>query len=316
MTRLAAQLASILVCPESRQPLESHEDALKCPATGAQYARNEHGYYDFTLDDALGTFETTSDEYAEDQTAHKRRFYDEFLRPWLDRGNAQRVLEVGTGLGMEIRFLNEEGRQAYGVDVPCLSRFWSRNGNDPARFFCCDGARMPFQNDYFDAVFTLGVIEHVGTQVGHYTLCDDYRAQRRAFANELLRVTKPGGRILVTCPNKTFPIDIAHEPTDAATPPGALRLRRFLYDKTRMTVHPPWGAYHLLSHREVRDLFCRESSATIQALPAKGYFSFQRFGSGPFGLLRPLLSAYVNRLPRALRATPLNPFVIAEIRKA
>ena len=48
---------------------------------------------------------------------------------------------------------------------------------------------------------------------------------------------------------------------------------------------------------------------------AGGYFAFNRFGLGPFGLLKPLVAGYVNSLPVPLRGTCLNPFVIAEVRR-
>jgi hypothetical protein len=111
-------------------------------------------------------------------------------------------------------------------------------------------------------------------------------------------------------------MDLAHEPTDAATPPGAKRVRRCIYDRTGITLHVPWGRYHLLSAEEIRTLFCREGGArNLEALSMGGYFSFERFGSGPFGLLKGLVAAYVENLPRFLRNTPLNPFVVVQVRK-
>lgn len=316
MDETVQRLAGVLVCPGSHGSFEAAGEGLVCRSEGRTFRRNAHGYYDFTDDPSLQTFDTTSDDYADDQRRNKRRFFDEFLEPWLNRERAERVLEVGTGLGIEITFLIEEGRDAFGVDLPCLSPFWARNGNDPGRFLCCEGAALPFRDGYFDAVFSLGVIEHVGTEAGHYTLRDDYQTARKAFAAEVVRVTKPGGRMLITCPNKTFPIDLAHEPTDSATPPGTMRLRRFIYDKTGMTIHPPFGKYHLLSFGELRRLFCAKGGArSITTVPAPGYFSFDRFGSGPFGMFRRLVAGYVNSLPVPLRATPLSPFLLAEIRK-
>jgi hypothetical protein len=47
----------------------------------------------------------------------------------------------------------------------------------------------------------------------------------------------------------------------------------------------------------------------------KGYFGFGKFQRG---LLRPFASLakwYVNSLPEALRASPLNPYLLVEVRK-
>lgn len=313
---IAQQLAQQLICPDCHGPLRADGDILTCPACEARFEPNAYGYYDFIGDPALEQFDTTSDDYAEEQKRGKERFFREFLEPWLHRETAHTVLEVGTGMGMEIGYLNDQGHVAYGIDVPCLAPRWDRLERDPARFFCGNGSRMPFPDGFFDAVFTLGVIEHIGTAVGHYTLAEGYEDARRAFAEELVRVSRPNGRILVTCPNKHFPVDIAHEPTDAATPPGALRWRRWFYDRTGMTVHPPFGRYHLLSWGELGRLFMVHAGARGMAtLPMKGYFAFERFGAGPLGALRGLLAAYVDNMPAIFRASPLNPFLVVEVRR-
>lgn len=314
---LAETLAGVLVCPRTHATLEAREGALYCAETGQSYAPNPHGYFDFTLDPAFYDMESTSEDYAEEQQSSWRRFYDEFLKPWADRESARRVLEVGCGVGMGIRFFAEEGYDAYGLDIPCLARFWERIGNDPRHFVLGDGACMPFPDGYFDAVYTLGTIEHIGTKVGHYTLADDYRATRIAFAKEMLRVTKPGGRLLVTCPNKSFPIDIHHEPTDNATPEGTMRFRRYFFDRYGMTLHKPFGKYHLFSFGELRRLFCVDNGASAaEALPLKHYFAFKRTGS--LGLLRLFKGAivnYVENMPAPLRRSCINPFLVVEIRK-
>lgn len=313
--KVAQVLAARLVCPFSRSALRAEDGAL-VSESGERYALTPHGYFDFTRDAGLAAAETTSEEYAEDQQGSWRRFFDDYLYPFIAREPHRRVLEVGTGLGMGITFLVESGIEAYGIDLPSLSRYWARIQNDPRHFLHCDGAAMPFPDGYFDVVYTLGVIEHIGSVVGHYTLREDFQARRRNFADEILRVTRPGGRILVSCPNKAFPIDLAHEPTDAATPPGKLRFRRWFYDRTGMTVHPVWGTYHLLSYGEVESLFCGNNRAeSMRPLPLRGYFTFTRFGSGPFGFLKPLVAACVNNIPPVLLKSPLNPFVIAEIRR-
>jgi len=60
-----------------------------------------------------------------------------------------------------------------------------------------DGKNIPFPSDSFDSVFSSEVLEHVFDV--HYTL------------NEIARVLKPGGRLLLTCP---FVWPIHEEPFD------------------------------------------------------------------------------------------------------
>ncbi|HRK34788.1 MAG TPA: class I SAM-dependent methyltransferase [Candidatus Hydrogenedentes bacterium] len=314
---LAQDLSRILIDPVTRGALSVDGDALSSHDGERIYGRGKYGYFDFTVGDQFYEMESTSEEYAGEQEESWRRFYLEYLKPWVERESAQRVLEVGSGMGMGIRFLREDGIEAYGIDIPCLAKFWARAGNDPAYFFNCDGARMPFPDGFFDAVYTLGTIEHIGTKVGHYTLEDNYWETRAAFAKEMLRVTKRGGRLLVTCPNKSFPIDIHHEPTDDATPPGKMKWRRYIFDTYGMTLHWPFGKYHLFSYSELKGLFCEFNQASsIEPLPLKHYFAFKRTGS--LGLLRKLKSLivrYIENMPPALRKSPLNPFLVVEIRK-
>jgi SAM-dependent methyltransferase len=315
--RRLIESSGIPVCPICHGPLRRNGERLVCAADDVVYEKHASGYYDFTPPGKYDDVETTTDEYADEQEAHWRRFYDAFLRPWLAREEAQRVLEVGCGVGMGVRFAREQGLEAYGIDLACLAPYWQRAGNDPEHFFFAEGARLPFPDGYFGALYCLGVIEHVGTVVGHYTLAENYREEREAFARELLRVTKPGGRLLVTCPNRRFPIDIHHEPSDDATPEGAMRFRRWFYDRFGMTLHPILGTHHLFSLGDFRQLFVQACGArTAEPLPLRHYFAFHRMGSLPgVRLVKSLAAAFIEQIPRPLRGTCFDPFLVVEIRR-
>jgi len=153
------------------------------------------------------------------------------------------------------------------------------------------------------------VIEHIGTVTGEADLRDDYWHARRAYARELVRVCKPGGRILVACPNLRFPIDIQHAPEDG-------QLRKKLFKVTGMNLHWPMGRYHLLSFGQIKRLFCLDAGASdCQALPLRGYFGFSRMRKGVLGIMRSVAAAYVDNLPKMFRPTALNPYVCVMIRK-
>ncbi|NIU60939.1 MAG: methyltransferase domain-containing protein, partial [Pseudomonas stutzeri] len=53
------------------------------------------------------------------------------------------------------------------------------------------GERLPFPDATFDVVFSHEVLEHV--------------ADDRACVAEMVRVTRPGGRIVVFVPNRLYP---------------------------------------------------------------------------------------------------------------
>lgn len=108
--------------------------------------------------------------------------------PW----ERAKVADVGAGQGSFSRLLGERLEQEQGLDArehvfPCdlipesfaYERLRCRR-TEP------DG-RLPFEDDTFDAVVSIEVIEHVEDQF--------------EFLRELVRIARPGGRIVVTTPN-------------------------------------------------------------------------------------------------------------------
>jgi SAM-dependent methyltransferase len=282
---------------------------LTCAGCSRAFGRNQYGYLEM-LKEPWKHIEVPEDYVADQEHAGFRQFQDYFL-PLLTSETVGTVLDVGCGMGQGIRQLALSGSEAYGVDLPCYSPFWARAGLDSKHFMCADACNLPFCDSFFDVVYSLGVIEHIGTVLGHCTLRGDYWEKRKAYARELLRVTREGGRIIIACPNKTFPVDVQHGPTDALS--AKAPLRNFICRKTGLNFHKTWGTHHLLSYAETRQLF--RSGRSFKALPLEGYFGFGKFKKG---LLKPFASLakwYVNNLPEALRASPLNPYLLVEIRK-
>jgi SAM-dependent methyltransferase len=282
---------------------------LICNSCSHVYGRNQYGYVEMLKE--FFNHAVAGENYIGNQEHGGVRVFQEYLLPLLARDAAKTVLDVGCGMGQGIRQLGLSGSQAYGIDLPSYSPFWAQAGVDPARFMCADACNLPFSDDFFDVVYSLGVIEHIGTVLGHCTLRPDYWEKRKAYAQELLRVTKEGGRIIIACPNKTFPVDVQHGPTDALSPKAALR--SFICEKTGLNFHKTWGKHHLLSYAETRRLF--HAGKSFKALPLKGYFGFGKFEQGWLKPFAALAKWYVNSLPEGLRDSPLNPYMLMEIRK-
>lgn len=282
-------------------------EMLSCVMLAADCARNSFGYRQFG-NRAPGT--ATNAEYAEAQHSGAGRVTTRYLLPLLPPKS--RVLDVGCGIGAIVTALVQQNYDAYGVDVPAIAPQWAAAENDRERFLCGDATSLPFADNTFDVVTSFGVIEHVGTVNGNCTLRKDYLDHRQAYAREIIRVTRPGGKILIGCPNKAFPIDLGHGPTDALSPKHPIR--SFVHAKTGMNVHPTWGTYYLVSHAELRRFFA--GVASFRPISLKGYFKFGNFER--YAFIRPFTSAaraWVENMPAWAAASCLNPYVMVEMIK-
>ena len=104
-----------------------------------------------------------------------------------------RVLVDGCGVGMYLARLAESARCAHGLDIE-FARLLDAQENAPdSPLVCGAGERLPYDDNGFDLVLSHEVIEHVS---------DD-----RAAVAEMVRVTRPGGRIVIFCPNRWYPFE-------------------------------------------------------------------------------------------------------------
>jgi len=119
----------------------------------------------------------------------KRYRYETYLPAYLDRlaAGGGTLLEVGFGVGSDLRYLARRGMRVVGADLS-PSNAQIAQGGFAARGLAgqttaADGESLPFRDGSFDAVYSFGALHHTpGTG--------------RAI-EELRRVLKPGGRCLV-----------------------------------------------------------------------------------------------------------------------
>ena len=100
----------------------------------------------------------------------------------------QRVLDVGCGVGMYTAAFSRETPHVFGIEVEherAAEAMEQTTGISQAV-----GEHLPFPNATFDVVFSHEVLEHVD---------DDH-----ACAAEMVRVTRPGGRLVVFVPNRLY----------------------------------------------------------------------------------------------------------------
>jgi SAM-dependent methyltransferase len=107
-----------------------------------------------------------------------------------DRAYGQ-VLVDGCGVGSYLSRLADHAKLAVGLDIE-LERALEARQKSPV-VTCGNGEQLPFPPDQFDLILSHEVIEHVG---------DD-----RAAMQEIFRVLKPGGRLVLFCPNRGYPFE-------------------------------------------------------------------------------------------------------------
>ena len=112
---------------------------------------------------------------------------DQMRLDFLESCRGRKVLEVGCGIGKDARFLTENGIDYAGIDYSFrtlqLAHQHFNYANLPKRFTNADATSLPFGDNSFGLVMSIGVIHHIpGT---------------REAARELMRVAAPGGIVRV-----------------------------------------------------------------------------------------------------------------------
>ncbi len=117
----------------------------------------------------------------------KDRFVGKITKKFLKPNRSLKVLEGGCGKGQYVYSLNRAGYDAYGIDyaqatVSKVNRLFPR-----LNINFSDIRKTDFPDNFFDAYWSLGVIEH---------FYDGYTE----ILDEMHRVLKPGGYAFVTFP--------------------------------------------------------------------------------------------------------------------
>jgi SAM-dependent methyltransferase len=229
----------------------------------------------------------------------------EYLLPLLSRISNNsigdlKLISIGCGFGADVDALVNSGVDAYGVEAFSRTQMWNSRQNK-GRFIIADGRDLPFKNESFDIVLCLEVMEHVG-DMGEEKGDANLLQEREKFAKELTRILKTGGGIILTTPNKRFPIDIGH---------GS----NFL----GVRIHSPFHDF-TVSFREIKTWFVQKSGCSgITTLPYKNFITLDLWGKN-CAIIRvflPFVKVYLRMLDalKFLRASFLSPHLMLLIRK-
>jgi SAM-dependent methyltransferase len=194
----------------------------------------------------------------------------------------RRILDVGCGIGTFVQRLRKFSPYVYGVDIdpervrqgaaaaPCLAVAVSEY--------------LPFADAAFDVVLLHEVLEHVR---------DD-----RLTLKEAGRVTRPGGRIVIYCPNRLYPFETHGIFLGKRYLFGNIPLVNYLPDGLRNRLVPHVRAY---TRRDLRRLF-----AGMGARPIVHTYVFPGFDN--VAARSALASSILRRVLYPLENTPLRNF--------
>jgi SAM-dependent methyltransferase len=139
----------------------------------------------------------------------------------------QAVLDVGSGLGMYVRAFRRFSPAAYGVDLDAEKVVEA--GRELPNLCVAPAERLPFPADAFGVVLSHEVIEHVD---------DDGQA-----VIDAVRVLRPGGRLVIFCPNRLYPFETHGAYWRGRYHFGNIPLVGWLPDRWRRRLAPHVRAY-------------------------------------------------------------------------
>jgi SAM-dependent methyltransferase len=102
-----------------------------------------------------------------------------------------KILETGCGIGLYLEHLNPLGGELIGMEYELPRAIKAKEKS--AQILGAAGEYMPFPTGTFDLILSNEVIEHV--------------ADDKQVVHEMVRTLKPGGRIVLFCPNRWYPFE-------------------------------------------------------------------------------------------------------------
>lgn len=202
-----------------------------------------------------------------------------------------RVLVDGCGLGMYVEKLGAFSDRVHGLDIE-LDRV-AEAGQRLNKLVCGVGEYLPYANEPFDAVLSHEVIEHVN---------DDAAAVR-----EIVRVLRSGGRLVLFCPNRWYPVETHGIYWRGRYLFGNIPLVNYLPDSIRNRLAPHVRAY---TGRGLRKLFGGLPVRIVRHSVIFGGYDNLIARLGPIGkLIRGVLYLFENT---PLQVFGLSHFLVAE----
>jgi SAM-dependent methyltransferase len=208
------------------------------------------------------------------------------VRHWVELRH-HRVLDVGCGIGLYTAAFRRETPYVFGVELEHGRALEARSR--AAGVAQAAGERLPFVDAVFDVVFSHEVLEHVS---------DD-----RQCLEELIRVARPGGRIVVFVPNRLYPFE-TH---------GVFWRGRYHFGNVPLVNWLPRELRHQLAPH-VRAYSSRDLRCLVAGLPVHVIHHTQIYPGYDNVVARaPSLGRTIRRLTYALERTLLRSFGLSHL---
>ena len=149
---------------------------------------------------------------------------------------AVRMYDMGCGLGRHTVLMAKQGFSVVASDISSRARGATRQklhrANLQAEVIDADMTRIPYPDDHFDGVLSIGVMEH------------NTKVNIEKAVSEIQRTLSPGGQILASFLPRT-----RHIPADD-------RKHDMVEDNTLRSYGPEQTIHHMVDEDELRELFC------------------------------------------------------------
>jgi SAM-dependent methyltransferase len=188
-----------------------------------------------------------------------------------------RVLDVACGAGFGLEMLVQAGARAIGVDYDAASLSEVRRAQAPSRLVRGDAMCLPLKDASVDLVVSFETIEHV--------------PDAGALVAEIRRVLKPGGRLVLSTPNRAFGPPARHTS-------NPFHIREFTADELCDLLQESFGDVQLYGQRP---------SATYRYVPFLMLEPHYAPSAVAWKLQARLPFALRNRVAHALSGRPFYP---------
>jgi tRNA (uracil-5-)-methyltransferase TRM9 len=143
------------------------------------------------LEFAKSILEKTRENYnliAKEFSATRKEIWEELKFLFENLKEGEKVLDLGCGNGRWYKVFKEKKVDYFGIDNSEKLIEIAKENFPEAKFFVGDALNLPFQDNFFDKVYSIALLHHIPSE--------DFRIK---VLKEVKRVLKPGGILILTC---------------------------------------------------------------------------------------------------------------------